>query len=220
MTNKSIGLDPELYNYLLSISLREHPVLGQLRVETGKMPMSRMQIAPEQGQFMYSILKLMQARQVIEIGTFTGYSSICMAMALPDDGRLITCDVNPDTSKIAQSYWQEAGVAHKIELKLAPAIETLQAMNATDQLISFDAMFIDAEKTEYEQYYELGLPLIRQGGLIMVDNVLWNGSVIDKNNSDDDTVAIRQFNKNRLNDDRIELNVLPVADGLTLAIKK
>ena len=220
MTKKSIGLDDRLYNYLLEVSFRDHPLLKSLRDETEKLPMARMQIAPEQGQFMYMLVKLIRARQILEIGTFTGYSSLCMAMALPDDGRITTCDVSAEYTDTAIKYWQEANVEHKIELRLAPAIETLQQMIDSGNTGSFDLMFIDAEKTEYEDYYSLGLQLLRSGGLIIVDNVLWNGSVADASDQDPDTVAIRAFNENRSKDDRVELCMLPVADGLTLAIKK
>lgn len=219
MTKQSIGLDETLYQYLLSVSFRDHPVLRELREETAQRPNAQMQISPEQGQFMSLLVKMLRATRVLEIGTFTGYSALCMAMALPEDGRLVTCDVDETTTATARRYWEKAGVADKIELKLAPAIETLQAMNGQTPLPVFDFMFIDALKTEYLDYFNLGLPLLRPGGVIAVDNVLWDGKVVNANTDDDDTRALREFNDSLFRDDRVEICMLPLADGLTLALK-
>lgn len=219
MTKQSIGLDETLYQYLLSVSFRDHPVLRELREETAQRPNAQMQISPEQGQFMSLLVKMLRATRVLEIGTFTGYSALCMAMALPEDGRLVTCDVDETTTAAARRYWEKAGVADKIELKLAPAIETLQAMNGQTPLPVFDFMFIDALKTEYLDYFNLGLPLLRPGGVIAVDNVLWDGKVVNANTDDDDTRALREFNDSLFRDDRVEICMLPLADGLTLALK-
>lgn len=220
MTKQTIGLDETLYRYMLSVSLRDEPVLKALREETANRPMSRMQIAPEQGQFMYLLARMIQARKILEIGTFTGYSALCLAKALPDNGKLITCDINEETTAVARDYWQQAGVADKIELILAPAIETLQSLIDTSPEPTFDLIFIDAEKTEYIEYYNLGLQLLRHGGVVLVDNVLWDGKVTDSDSDDDDTRAIREFNEYLYADDRVEISMLPLADGLTLALKR
>jgi len=220
MPSKFISLDQRLYDYVLSSSLRESPALAQLREETASLPMAAMQIAPEQGQFMAMLIKLMGARRVIEVGVYTGYSALAVADALPDDGLLIACDINADTAVIAQRYWQQAGVAHKIDLRLAPAAQTLQALLDERQAGSFDFAFIDADKTAYRDYYELCLALLRPGGLIVVDNVLWSGAVLDAQTDDDDTRAIQHLNAQLLDDQRIELSMLPVADGLSLIRKR
>ena len=215
-----LGLSEELYDYILSASLREADVLRRLREETAAMPMAVMQIAPEQGQFMALIVELIGAKRTLEVGVFTGYSSLAVALALPDDGHITACDVSEEWTAIAQRYWADAGVAHKIDLRLAPAIETLDALLADGQAGSYDFAFIDAEKTEYADYYERVLQLLRQGGLVAVDNVLWNGAVADPANDEDDTNAIRAFNEKLLGDDRVSISLLPLADGLTLARKR
>ena len=215
-----LGLSEALYDYILSVSLREPDVLRRLREETARMPLAIMQIAPEQGQFMALIVELMGAKRTLEVGVFTGYSSLAVALALPDDGHITACDVSEEWTAIARRYWADAGVAHKIDLRLAPAIETLDALLADGQAGSYDFAFIDAEKTEYADYYERVLQLLRQGGLVAVDNVLWNGAVADPANDGDDTNAIRAFNEKLLGDDRISLSLLPLADGLTLARKR
>lgn len=220
MTNKSIGIDLPLYEYLLSVSSREPELLKELREETAKHPLSRMQIAPEQGQFMALLITLIQAKKILEVGVFTGYSSLSLALALPDDGQLIACDVNEEYTNMARRYWQRAGVTNKIDLKLAPALETLEELVKTGQENSFDFMFIDADKKNYINYYEYGLKLVRVGGLIAIDNVLWSGRVIDQENQDHNTQAIREFNQKIHQDSRIHLSLVPIADGLTLAIKK
>jgi len=216
MSRRSINLTEDLYDYLLSVSLREPPLLARLREETARLPSAAMQISPEQGQFMRLLVELIGARRAIEIGTFTGYSSLSVAAGLPDDGMLICCDVNAQTTAIARRYWAESRLASRIELRLAPALETLNELLAANAE-PFDFAFIDADKENYGSYYERLLKLIRPGGLILVDNVLWGGSVIDPEDTDADTEAIRAFNARLRGDDRISLSMLPVGDGLTLA---
>ena len=215
-----LGLSEALYDYILSVSLREADVLRRLREETARMPLAIMQIAPEQGQFMALIVELMGAKRTLEVGVFTGYSSLAVALALPDDGHITACDVSEEWTAIARRYWAEAGVADKVDLRLAPAIETLDALLVDGQAGSYDFAFIDAEKTEYADYYERVLQLLRQGGLVAVDNVLWNGAVADPADDKEDTNAIRAFNEKLRDDDRISLSLLPLADGLTLARKR
>ena len=220
MPSKYISLDQGLYDYVLNSSLRESSVLTALRAETATLPLAVMQIAPEQGQFMAMLIKLMGARRAIEVGVYTGYSALAVADALPDDGLLIACDINADTAAIAQRYWQQAGVAHKVDLRLAPAAETLQALLDEGQAGSFDFAFIDADKTGYRDYYELCLALLRPGGLVVVDNVLWGGAVLNTQADDDDTRAIQRFNAQLRDDRRVDLSMLPVADGLSLIRKR
>lgn len=220
MFSKFISLDQKLYNYLLENSLRESPVLSQLRTETASLPMAVMQIAPDQGQFMAMLVKLMGVRRAIEIGVYTGYSALAVAEALPDDGLLIACDIDIETSAIAQRYWQQGGVASKIDLRLAPAADTLQTLLDNGQAGSFDFAFIDADKTSYLEYYELCLALLRSGGLIVVDNVLWNGAVLEATTEDDDTRALQQFNARVRTDQRVDVSLLSMADGLSLVRKR
>ena len=220
MARTPIGLDDRLYEYLLQVSLREADVLRRLREETTALPEAQMQIAPEQGQFMALLVEQIGARRTIEVGVFTGYSSLSVALALPADGRIVACDVNEAWTAIARRYWDEAGVAHKIELRLAPAIETLDSLIAGGEAGAYDFAFIDAEKTEYADYYERVLELLRPGGLAAIDNVLWNGRVVDPERNDDDTNAIRAFNEALKGDERVTLSMVPIADGLTLARKR
>jgi predicted O-methyltransferase YrrM len=220
MTTKTITLTESLHHYLLSVSLREPPILARLREETAGYPYAIMQIAPEQGQFMALLVQLMGAQRCIELGVFTGYSALCVALALPPQGRLIACDVNKEWTDIAQRYWQEAKVDNRIELRLAPALETLDALLAGGQAGTYDFIFIDADKENFSSYYERSLQLLRRGGLIVVDNVLWSGRVADPQAQDSDTVAIRRFNASLRFDERIALSMLPLADGLTLAYKR
>lgn len=219
MSNRTICVTGELYDYMISVSLREPEVLQRLRTETMKDEMSRMQIAPEQGQFMAMLVRLLGARRALEIGVYTGYSALWTAMALPDDGLLVACDVSEEWTAVARRYWQEAGVTPKIDLRLAPAAETLPSLIAEGRSGSFDFAFIDADKENYELYYEQCLELIRPGGLISIDNVFWNGTVADRTVSDPDTEAIRALNRKLHNDKRVELSLVPIADGLTLARK-
>ncbi|MEG4276066.1 class I SAM-dependent methyltransferase [Microcoleus sp. MON1_C1] len=220
MANSTIGLEHQLYDYLLSISLREPDILASLREETAKHPMGMMQIAPEQGQFMELIVQLMGATKTLEIGVFTGYSSLCVALALPPNGQIIACDVSEEYTAIARRYWEAAGVANKISLQLGPAINTLDKLIAEGQAGTFDFAFIDADKENYEAYFERSLQLVRNGGLIVIDNVLWSGRVADPQVQDESTTAIRTFNNKLRNDPRVTLSVVPIADGLTLALKR
>ena len=219
MSNRTITIDDRLYEYLLGVSLREPNVLARLRAETMKLPRAGMQISPEQGQFMALLLKLMGARLVLEIGTFTGYSALAMALALPADARLVACDVSEEWTATARRYWKEAGVDARIELRLAPALQTLRDLLEAGSAGSFDLIFIDADKGNYLAYYEAGLDLLRPGGLIAVDNTLWDGRVADAAVNDDDTRAIRAFNAALHDDARVDLSLVPIGDGLTLARK-
>lgn len=220
MTNRTLNLDDALYQYLLDVSLRESPLLKRLREETAQLPMARWQIAPEQGQFMALLVQLTGARRILEIGTFTGYSALCMAQALPADGRLICCDLPGEYNAIAERYWYEAGVAERIELRLAPALETLNALERGGQAESFDLIFVDADKANYPVYLEHALVLVRQGGLILFDNVLWSGRVLEPNPESQDTRAIQALNRGLRRDTRIDLSLLPLGDGLTLCRKR
>jgi predicted O-methyltransferase YrrM len=220
MSNRSISLTDSLYEYLLSVSLREPPLLLQLREETAALPTRSMQISPEQGQFMALLLRLMGASRCLEVGVYTGYSSLVTALALPDDGRIVACDVSEEWTSIARRYWRTAGVDHKIDLRLAPALETLDALIAAGHAGRFDVAFIDADKESYLAYYERALLLLRTGGLVVVDNTLWSGRVADPECADADTVALRHFNECLHRDERIELSLVPVGDGLTLARKR
>jgi len=220
LSNRTLPLDDRLYDYLLRKSLREPAALAALRAETASHPRANMQIAPEQGQFMQMLVRLTAARRTVEVGVFTGYSSLAVALALPDDGRLLACDISEEYTRIARRHWKLAGVAHKIELVLAPALATLDARLAAGEAGSYDLAFIDADKDGYLSYYERLLSLIRPGGLIAVDNTLWSGAVADPGNRDADTLAIREFNDHLLADQRIDLSLLPLGDGLTLARRR
>jgi len=217
MTRRSLDLTDQLYDYLLAISLREPPVMARLRAETAAMSRAGMQIAPEQGQFMGLLVELIGARLCLELGTFTGYSALAIAHALPPDGRLICCDVNEAWTEVARRHWDAARVAAKIELRLAPALETLAELRAQRQDASFDFAFIDADKDNYDAYYEHCLVLVRPGGLIAIDNVLWSGKVLDAKDHSADTTALRALNAKLKDDQRIDLTMVPIGDGLTLA---
>jgi predicted O-methyltransferase YrrM len=220
MRRNSITLTEELCDYIAGVSLREPDVQRRLREETAGVPMAGMQIAPDQGQLMALLARLVGARRCLEVGTFTGYSALVVALALPTDGRIITCDVDPKNTAIAKRYWAEAGVAGKIDLRLGPALETLDRLLAEGAAGSFDFAFIDADKTNYDGYYERALTLLRQGGLIVIDNVLWSGTVADPKRNDADTAALRALNRKLHGDERIDLSLLPLADGITLARKR
>lgn len=219
MSNQTLSMTPDLYQYLLDTSLREPELLKQLREETAKDEMARMQIAPEQGQFMSLLVKLMNARKIIEVGTFTGYSSIIMAMNMQRPAQMVCCDMDEKWTNMAKDYWQKAGVDDICDLRLAPANDTLDELLKSGEQGSYDLAFIDADKANYDDYFEKCLRLLRPGGLILVDNTLWGGSVIDHQKNDEDTMAIRAFNKKRQQDNRIQLSHLPIADGLTLCVK-
>jgi caffeoyl-CoA O-methyltransferase len=220
MSSRTIVLNDALYEYLLSVSLREPDVLCRLREETAKMPQHNMQISPEQGQFMALLVELTGARKCLEVGTFTGYSTLSLALALPEDGQIVACDISEEFTSRAKPYWQKAGVAGKIDLRLGPALETLDALIADGESGAFDFAFIDADKVNYQGYFQRALDLIRRGGLILVDNVLWSGAVVDPARDDEDTEAIRTFNQARAGDPRISLSLVPIGDGLTLARKR
>jgi caffeoyl-CoA O-methyltransferase len=215
---KSLGLSPELHAYLVAHGTPPDPVLDSLARETQALgPISIMQVAPEQGALLTMLVRLTGARRVVEIGTFTGYSALCLARGLPDDGALLCCDVSEEWTAIARRHWAKAGVAEKIELKIAPALETLRAL---PRALHLDLAFIDADKTSYIDYYEEILARLRTGGLILVDNVLWSGNVVNPEASDANTEAIRRFNDHVVADRRVESVMLPISDCLTFARKK
>ncbi|WP_458378514.1 class I SAM-dependent methyltransferase [Pseudomonas chlororaphis] len=220
MTARTLNLDDALYHYLLDVSLRETPLMRRLRDETQALPMARWQVAPEQGQFLALLVKLIGARRVLEVGTFTGYSALSMAAALPDDGQLICCDIPGDYNATARRYWQEAGVAGRIELRLAPALETLAKIEQEEGEGGFDLVFIDADKANYPAYLESALRLLRVGGLAVFDNTLWSGRVLEDNPQSEDTRAIQALNRALKDDSRVDLSLLPLGDGLTLCRKR
>jgi predicted O-methyltransferase YrrM len=215
-----LNMSAALWEYIRTVTLREPEILRRLREETARFPNSNLQISAEQGQFMALLMHLIQARRTIEIGVFTGYSALAVALALPEDGQVIACDINKDWTSVGQRYWREAGVESKINLRLGPALATLDGLIANGEAGQFDFVFIDADKTNYRNYYERALVLVRPGGLIAVDNVLWYGRVIDASVDDPDTRAIREFNQRLKDDQRVWLSMLAVRDGLTLACKK
>jgi len=216
MAYEKTFLPENLYEYLKSVSVREPAILRRLREETNTIPMGSMQSPPEHAQFLALLVRLVGARRTLEIGVFTGYSSLAVALALPNDGSILACDVSEEYTSIARRYWKEAGVDHRIDLRIRPALETLKELTASQ----FDFAFIDADKANYDQYYEHALELIRPGGLIAIDNVLWHGRVVDADANDADTLAIRALNKKLLGDSRIDLSMIPISDGLTLCHKR
>ena len=218
MSARSTGLSPELRAYLVDHSVRDLPVLARLREETAKLPQGGMQISAEQGQLMHLLVKLIGARRCLEIGTFTGYSALVTALALPADGRLVCCDISEEFTAVGRPFWEEAGVAAKIDLRIGPAVATLDRL-AAEGGPPFDFAFIDADKANYDAYYERVLTLLRPGGLVGIDNVLWYGAVIEPAKTDADTVALRALNAKLFTDSRVSLCFLPFADGLTLARK-
>lgn len=213
---KQLVLTSALYDYMLDVSLREHPVLAALRQDTASMALAAMQVAPEQAQFMQFLLKLINARTVLEVGTFTGYSALAMALALPDDGRLITCDINAEWTANAPDFWQQAGQQDKIELRLAPALQTLQSLLDDGHQQHFDFIFIDADKTNYINYYELALKLVSPKGMIAIDNIFWDGNVINPEDTSAQTREIRKLNEWIKQDTRVDISLLAIADGLFL----
>ena len=220
MSNRTLSMTDTLYDYLLAVSSREPEILRRLREETARLPNAGMQIGPEQGQFMGLLIQLMGARRTLEVGVFTGYSSLAVALALPPDGRVVACDVSEEWTAIARRYWAEAGVAGKIELRLGPAVGTLDALLADGQSDSFDFAFIDADKENYDNYYERALRLVRPGGLIAIDNVLWSGRVADPEAQGESLAAIRALNAKLHGDERVALSLVPIGDGLTLALRR
>lgn len=220
MTRRPLAITDRLHEYVLASSLREHPALARLRERTAALPDPDMQIAPEQGQFMALLVELIGARRILEIGCFTGYSALWMALALPDDGRLITLDVNRDWTEIGREAWREAGVEDRIEVRLGLALDSLDQLLQEGAAESFDVAFIDADKQNYDAYYERALVLVRPGGLIMLDNMLWRGTVADPENTDRQTRALQQLTRKLHADQRVGLSLLPIADGLALARKR
>jgi predicted O-methyltransferase YrrM len=219
MTTRQLNLDPALYDYLCAHSVRAHPAQAALRQATRDHPRAGMQIGPDQGQFMALLVRLLGARNTIEVGVFTGYSTLTVALALPEDGRVLACDVSDEYTRIGRPFWLAAGVAHKIDLRLAPAAHTLDARIAEGAAGQYDFAFIDADKRAYDAYCERCLTLLRRGGLVAIDNVLWNGSVA-RPAQDDDTAALQALNRKLHQDERIDLSMLPIGDGLTLARKR
>ena len=217
MSDKFTALTPDLYRYLVRSGSRQDEVLARLAKETAALPMGLMQVAPEEGALLTLLVKTLRAKNAVEVGTFTGYSSLCIARGLPPDGRLLALDVSEEWTATARRYWKEAGVAGKIDLKLAPALETLRSLPEEER---FEFAFIDADKVNYVAYYEEILKRLRQGGLVVVDNVLWGGSVIDQEDRKDSTLAIRDFNTRIADDRRVDLVMLPVSDGITIARKR
>ena len=219
MSRNYIRMDEDLNAYLREVSVREPDVLRRLREETAEMEGALMQISPEQGQLMALLVDLLGARKALEVGTFTGYSALCVALALPADGQLVACDVSEEWTSVGRRYWEEAGVAGKIDLRIAPGLESLQALIAGGAAGTFDIAFIDADKENYDPYYAHALELVRPGGMVLIDNVLWDGKVIDTDARDADTKAIRALNSKLHGDKRITLSMIPIGDGLTLARK-
>jgi predicted O-methyltransferase YrrM len=220
MSDTTLNLNAELHEYLLRASLREPDILTELRQQTHKMSMSQMQISPEQGQFMRLLIELMGAKKTLELGVFTGYSALAVALALPEDGKIFACDINGEWTKIARKFWEKAGVMGKINLFLQPAVETLNQLLAEGHENTFDFAFIDADKMNYPVYYELCLRLLRPGGLCAVDNVLWEGKVAELGVKDEKTVMFRELNEFVLRDERVSLSMVPIGDGLTLVRKR
>ena len=220
MANRPTALTDRLHAYLVEVSLREPPLLRELREETARLPEAIMQISPEQGQFMRLMVELIGARRAVEIGTFTGYSALCVAEAMGPEGRLIACDVSAEYTAMARRYWARAGIAERIDLRLGPAVATLDQLLAGGAAGSIDFAFIDANKSDYDAYYERALALVRPGGLIAIDNVLWDGSVADPKIDDADTNAIRALNLKLRGDQRVDISLVPIGDGLTLARKR
>jgi len=219
MSTATIILDKKLREYLLNVSVKESEILRELREETAQMEYSAMQISPEQGAFMSFLVELIQAKRTLEIGVFTGYSALVVAMALPEDGIVTACDVSEEWANVGMKYWKKAQVEDKIDLRIAPALKTLDQLLSEGKQGTYDFAFIDADKIEYQGYFDKSLELLRIGGLIAIDNVLWGGSVIDDSIQDSSTKAIREFNENLSSDPRVSISMVPIGDGLTLACK-
>ena len=220
MSTRTIQVTDQVHEYMLRVSLREPKVLQQLREETANLEEGGMQLSPEQGQFMRFLVRMLGAKRTLEVGVFTGYSSLSVAFGLPDDGQIVACDVSEQYTSIARRYWQAAGMDHKIQLHLGPAVHTLDNLIQAGHLNSFDFAFIDADKENYARYYEQCLQLVRRGGVIGIDNTLWGGTLVDEGQQDDSTNAIRALNKKLHADDRVELSMVPIGDGFTLARKR
>jgi O-methyltransferase len=213
----SIGLSEQLKEYVARVGTREHPVLRRVRAQNETSPHASMQAAPEEAALLAMLVRVSGARRLLEVGTFTGYSSTAMALALPPDGRLVCCDISREWTDVARRAWTDAGIAHRVELRLGPAVETLDTMLSDGGAGSFDLAFIDADKPGYDDYYERCLRLVRSGGLVTIDNTLWSGRVADPEVDDESTRAIRALNEKIASDERVDEVILPVGDGLTLA---
>ena len=220
MSSSNEYISERLYDYILENTLRDRPHYKALREETRELPNAHMQISPDQGQFMALLAKLIGATKAVEVGTFTGYSALVVAEALPDDGRLVACDIDDEMPAIGAGYWKDAGVAQKIDLRIGPAVESLDAMIAAGEAGTYDMAFIDADKENYRLYYERCLELLRKRGLILIDNVLWRGRTADPSSTEESPVAIRNLTKRMQADERVEFSLIPVGDGLSLAVKK
>ncbi len=219
MSTHTIDIVDRLYAYMLDISLREPDVLRRLRDETAKHPMAIMQISPEQGQLMQMLVRMLDAKNCIEVGVFTGYSSLAVALALPADGRIVACDISEDYTAVGEPFWKDAGVRDKIDLRIAPATETLDAMITAGETGDYDFAFIDADKPGYPEYFERCLSLLRVGGVIAVDNIFMDGNAADPDTTSENAQAMRKFNAMLKDDTRVELSLIPIGDGLTLARK-
>ncbi len=220
MSKRWLALDDPLYDYMLETGGREPEVAARLRAATKDLPSAGMQISPDQGNFMALLVELLDVRRAVEVGTFTGYSALRVALAMPDDGRLTCCDVSDDYTRVGRPFWEEAGIAHKIDLRLAPATETLAAMIEGGAAGTVDLMFIDADKANYDAYYEAALTLLRPGGAVLIDNVLWSRAVIDPSDTSEDTEAIRALNAKIHDDKRVSTAMSAIGDGLTIAMKR
>lgn len=220
MSSSNAYIPENIYDYILSNTLRDRPELKALRDETAELPMAMMQISPDQGQFMALLVKLIGAKRAIEVGTFTGYSALMVAEALPDDGKLVACDIDDEMPSVGRKHWEKNGVADKIDLRIGPAVDTLDALIAAGESGTYDIAFIDADKENYGEYYERCLVLLRERGLILIDNVLWGGRVADPSNNDESTVAIRELTAKMQADERVDFSLIPVGDGLSFAVKR
>jgi predicted O-methyltransferase YrrM len=220
MTSKSIGLPDDVYQYVLAHGVREPAILARLREETAAHPMAQMQIEPLQGAIFRLLVELLDARSYVEVGTFTGYSSLAVALAMPADGRLVCCDVSEEYTSVARRYWAEAGLADRVDLRIGPGVDTLESLLAEGREDTFDLAFIDADKKSYPAYYERCVRLLRPGGVVALDNVLWGGEIVDMTKQDHDTLALRAVNELVRDDERVTEVLLPVADGMTLARKR
>lgn len=220
MSNTSIGVPEDLHEYLVAHGVREPDILRRLREETAALPQHDMQIAPEQGAFMALLVEILDARRCIELGTFTGYSSLVVTLAMPSDGLMVCCDVSEEWTSVARRYWAEAGVGDRVDLRLGPALETLDELLAGGAAGTFDFAFVDASKREYPDYHERIVRLLRQGGVVAYDNVFWAGDILDESKTDPDTLGVRRLNDRLAQDERVTISMIPVADGLTLARKR
>jgi predicted O-methyltransferase YrrM len=220
MSTRTYQIGEELHRHLMETTVRDMEVMQRLRTRTAEMAEGGMQISPEQGQFMQFLIKAIRAKRCLEIGTFTGYSALVVALALPEDGEIIACDVSDEFTSVGRPFWQEAGVAHKIDLRIGPGLDSLQALLDEGHAASFDFAFIDADKPNYPHYYELCLELVRPGGVIGIDNTLWGGRIADLSHQDESTHMIRTLNERIRNDDRVDMSLVPIGDGLMLACKR